>query len=53
MGLNNVDIHGLDRFLELLDRRKDIEGRERGLLTSTSGLIIQSPVYIFEANRML
>lgn len=35
MGLNNVEVHGLDKFLELLARRNDIEGRERGLLTST------------------
>ena len=33
-GLNSVEVHGLDKFLDLLDRRKDIEGRERGLLTS-------------------
>ena len=33
MGLNSVEVHGLDRFLELLDKRKDIDGRERGLLT--------------------
>ena len=41
MGLNNVEVHGLDRFLELLERRKDIEGRERGLLTGASGMATQ------------
>ena len=33
MGLNSVDVHGLDGFLKLLDRRKDLDSRERGLLT--------------------
>ena len=33
MGLNSVDVHGLDGFLKLLDRRKDIDSRERGLIT--------------------
>jgi monolysocardiolipin acyltransferase len=32
-GLNNMEVVGLDRFLETLDKRKDIESRERGLLT--------------------
>ena len=34
MGLNSVEVHGLGSFLELLNKRKDIESRERGLLTS-------------------
>lgn len=34
-GMNSVEVHGLDSFLELLDKRKDIEARGRGLLTST------------------
>jgi len=32
-GLNNMEVTGLEGFLEILDRRKDIEGRQRGLLT--------------------
>lgn len=32
-GLNRVEVVGLDRFLQTLDKRKDIEGRERGLIT--------------------
>lgn len=32
-GLNNMEVIGLDRFLETLNKRKDVEGRERGLLT--------------------
>ncbi len=39
-GMNSVEVHGLDNFLDLLDKRKDIEGRERGLLTSTLILIL-------------
>jgi monolysocardiolipin acyltransferase len=32
-GLNYMEVIGLDRFLETLDKRKDVDGRERGLLT--------------------
>jgi monolysocardiolipin acyltransferase len=32
-GLNNVEVVGLDGFLKTLDRRKDVDGRERGLIT--------------------
>jgi len=32
-GLNKVEVFGLDGFLHTLDRRKDVEGRERGLIT--------------------
>ena len=32
-GLNSTETHGLDNFLELLDKRKDIDKRERGLIT--------------------
>jgi hypothetical protein len=32
-GLNYMEVIGLDRFLETLNKRKDVEGRERGLLT--------------------
>jgi monolysocardiolipin acyltransferase len=34
-GLNRIEVFGLDGFLETLDRRKDVEGRERGLITGT------------------
>lgn len=33
-GASSTEVHGLDRFLELLDKRRDIDRRERGLLTS-------------------
>ena len=32
-GLNRSESPGLDKFLSLLDERKDVEGRERGLIT--------------------
>lgn len=32
-GLNTVDVRGLDRFLAILDQRKDPEKRQRGLIT--------------------
>lgn len=35
-GLNHVEVVGLDRFLSLLDRRKDVDARERGLVTGES-----------------
>lgn len=33
-GLNNIEVIGMDRFLATLDKRKDVDGRGRGLLTS-------------------
>lgn len=33
MGLNKTEVYGLERFLELLDSREDVGGRQRGLLT--------------------
>lgn len=33
LGLNQVETHGMDKFLKLLDEREDIGRRERGLLT--------------------
>ncbi|KAK6952985.1 hypothetical protein Daesc_005282 [Daldinia eschscholtzii] len=32
-GLNSVEVTGLERFLEILDQRKDVEKRQRGLIT--------------------
>lgn len=31
--MSTTEVHGLDRFLELLDERDNVEGRERGLIT--------------------
>lgn len=32
-GANSTEVHGLDGFLELLDRRSDLQSRQRGLIT--------------------
>lgn len=34
-GFSNTEVIGLGRFLEVLDGRKDVEARDRGLLTGT------------------
>ena len=34
-GLNDFEVFGLDGFLKTLDRRRDVEGRTRGLITGT------------------
>ncbi|KAI0142848.1 hypothetical protein GGR57DRAFT_485402 [Xylariaceae sp. FL1272] len=39
-GLNSVETTGLQRFLEVLDQRKDIEKRERGLITVSNHVSI-------------
>ena len=33
LGLSRLETHGLDNFLELLDERANVEGREKGLIT--------------------
>ena len=38
-GANHSEAHGLDRFMELLDKRENIEGRERGLITGACMII--------------
>jgi monolysocardiolipin acyltransferase len=42
-GLNYMDVIGLDGFLETLNKRKDVEGRERGLLTG-KGILMPNKV---------
>jgi hypothetical protein len=34
-GLSSVEVTGLERFLDILDKRRDVEGRQRGLLTGS------------------
>lgn len=34
-GLNRVEVIGLEKFMHTIDRRKDVEGRTRGLITGT------------------
>ncbi|RDW65299.1 hypothetical protein BP5796_09991 [Coleophoma crateriformis] len=44
-GLNNMEVIGLDRFLQTLDARKDVEGRERGLITVSNHVcVIDDPL---------
>ncbi|KAI1453599.1 hypothetical protein F4805DRAFT_442798 [Annulohypoxylon moriforme] len=44
-GLNSVEVVGLDRFLEVLDKRKDVEKRERGLITVSNHIsVLDDPV---------
>lgn len=33
LGLNRLEVNGLEQFLELLDERQDVESRTRGLIT--------------------
>jgi monolysocardiolipin acyltransferase len=37
-GANSQETHGLDGFLELIDKRADIDNRRRGLITGEWGL---------------
>lgn len=32
-GVNTTEVHGLGSFLEMLDQRRDVERRKRGLIT--------------------
>lgn len=33
LGANRLEVHGLDAFVDLLEERKDVKGRQRGLIT--------------------
>ncbi|CAM1502812.1 Fc.00g075880.m01.CDS01 [Cosmosporella sp. VM-42] len=59
-GLNDVEVHGLDRLLGVLDRRKT-QGRERGLLTVCNHVAVLDdplmwgilpPRYCFDVNNL-
>lgn len=39
LGFNSIETHGMDRFLRLLDERREPKERERGLIT---GMRLQS-----------
>jgi len=44
-GLNDTEVIGLDRFLEVLDGRKDVDARERGLITVSNHVsVIDDPL---------
>ncbi|PMD40635.1 hypothetical protein L207DRAFT_427575 [Hyaloscypha variabilis F] len=46
-GLNRIEVVGLDRFLETLDRREDIDGRERGLITVSNHVSVMDDPLIW------
>jgi monolysocardiolipin acyltransferase len=33
LGASRLETHGMENFLELLDEREKVEGRQRGLVT--------------------
>ena len=37
-GANQLEVHGLEKFLQVLDGRKDVKARERGLITGTGSV---------------
>ncbi|KAK0711452.1 acyltransferase-like protein [Lasiosphaeris hirsuta] len=44
-GLNSVEVTGLSRFLDILDSRRDIEKRQRGLLTISNHVsVLDDPI---------
>ncbi|TPX12132.1 uncharacterized protein E0L32_007247 [Thyridium curvatum] len=44
-GTNKVEVIGLDRFLQRLEKRKDVEKRERGLLTVSNHIsVVDDPL---------
>lgn len=45
-GGQKTEVHGLQEFLGLLDRRRDVEGRERGLITGMC-VLLSSLVGVF------
>lgn len=45
---NNLEVEGLDGFLDLLDKRKDVEGRERGLITGMPSPVLALIEHIAE-----
>lgn len=49
-GANTTDVHGLDDFLSLLDKRSDVRNRQRALITGES---CTSMVIMKQLNRCL
>ena len=39
-GANSMETHGLDGFLNLVDERRDIDKRQRGLITGECSLLL-------------
>lgn len=60
-GLSRSESPGLDKFLELLDERRDVEGRQRGLITVSNHVsVLDDPMiwgilpvsYLFNPDNM-
>ncbi|KAI9837721.1 MAG: hypothetical protein M1819_006655 [Sarea resinae] len=44
-GLNKTELHGLDGFRDLLDERRDVQGRQRGLITVSNHVsVVDDPL---------
>ncbi|KAF3036819.1 hypothetical protein E8E12_006346 [Didymella heteroderae] len=45
LGLNNIETHGMERFLRLLDERREPKERERGLITVSNHIsVMDDPI---------
>ena len=45
-GANSMETHGLDAFLNLVDERRDICHRQRGLITGKCSLLLAQVSYV-------
>lgn len=50
-GPNWQDVHGLDGFLELLDKRADVDGRQRGLITGMRQRVVYKAMMLTNASQ--
>lgn len=44
-GLSRTETHGLDRFLEIVDSRRDETKRERGLITVSNHMSVYESIF--------
>ncbi|KAF2144237.1 uncharacterized protein K452DRAFT_223839 [Aplosporella prunicola CBS 121167] len=49
LGFSNLEVNGLEKFLALLDKRKDVEGRQRGLVTVSNHVSVLDDPMIWGA----
>ena len=50
-GPNWQDAHGLDGFLELLDKRANVDGRQRGLITGMPQRVVDVALILTNASQ--
>ncbi|KAL8774311.1 MAG: hypothetical protein Q9209_001062 [Squamulea sp. 1 TL-2023] len=48
---NSTEVHGLDRFLKMLDRRKDSERRRRGLITVSNHICVYVRIALLPSEK--